>query len=74
MNIFDLLYKTIVDIDELPEKSQELHDIRKNCIQQYKSMMNEIDEKGYDACFYAQFLDSKTLHSFYKYICSKNMI
>ena len=74
MNIFDLLYKTIVDIDELPEKSQELQDIRKNCIQQYKSMMNEIDEKGYDACFYAQFSDSKPLHSFYKYIYYKNMI
>lgn len=68
MNIFDLLYNTVVDIDKLPETNQELKDIRRNCITQYKNMMNEIDEKGYDGCFYAQFLESKTVHSFYKYI------
>lgn len=45
MNIFNLLYNTILDIDRLSETNQELEDIRKNSIEQFKNMMNDIDEK-----------------------------
>lgn len=68
MNIFDLLYNTILDIDRLSQTNQELEDIRKNSIEQFKNMMNDIDEKGNESYFYGQYLESESVHSFYKYI------